>query len=74
MNMINEVSKCAEIRCSSFDNLHFHLDDVDTEIWELEATVRKHFLAVYVDTLMSDNCLLEETITMRVLNPVFHTF
>ena len=45
---MNEVSKCAEINCSSFDNLHFPLDDVNIEIWVLEATVRKHLLSSLV--------------------------
>ena len=43
---MNEVSKCAEINFSTFDNLHFPLD-VDIEIWVLEATVQKHLLSVY---------------------------
>ena len=41
---MNEVSKYAEISCSPFDNLHVPLDDVNIEIWVLEATVRKHLL------------------------------
>ena len=39
---INEVSKCAEINCSSFDNLHFPLEDVKIDIQSA------HSLYVYV--------------------------
>ena len=42
---INEVSKWAEINSSSFDNLHFPPNDVNIEIWVLEATFRKHLLS-----------------------------
>ena len=42
---MNEVSKCADINCSSFDNLHYPLEDVNTEIWDLKATVRKLLLS-----------------------------
>ena len=42
---MNEVSKCAEINFSSFDNLHFPLEGVNTEIWDLKATVRKFLLS-----------------------------
>ena len=45
---MNEVSKCAEINCSSFDNLHFLLEDVNIEIWVLKATVRKLLLSSLV--------------------------
>ena len=38
---MNEVSKCAEINSSSFDNVYFPLEDVNIEIWVLKATVRK---------------------------------
>ena len=38
---MNEVSKCAKINCSSFDNLYFHLEDLHVEIWVLKATVQK---------------------------------
>ena len=31
--------------CSTFDKLHFPLDDVNIEIWVFEATVRKHLLS-----------------------------
>ena len=41
----NEVSKCAEINCSSFDNLYFPLEDVNIEIWILKATDRKLLLS-----------------------------
>ena len=36
--LINEVSKCSEINCSSFDNHHFPLEDVNIQIWVLKAT------------------------------------
>ena len=41
---MNEVSKCAEINRSFFDNLYFPLEDINIEIWVLEATVRKLLL------------------------------
>ena len=42
---MNEVSKCTEIIFSSFDNLHFPLEDVNTEIWDLQAAVQKLLLS-----------------------------
>ena len=45
---MNKVLKCEEINCPSFGNLHFPLDDVNIEIWVLEATVRKHLLSSLV--------------------------
>ena len=42
---MNEMSKCAEINCSSFDNLYFSLEDVNIEIWVLKATVQKLLLS-----------------------------
>ena len=48
---MNEVSKCAEINCSSFYNLSLTQDDVNIEIWVLEATVWKHLLSSLFDPL-----------------------
>ena len=42
---MNEVSKCAEMNCPSFENLHFPLEDVDIEIWVLKGTVWKLLLS-----------------------------
>ena len=42
---MNEVSKCAEINCSSFENFHFLIQDVNIEIWILKVTVRKLLLS-----------------------------
>ena len=39
--MSKDFSECAEIYWSSFDILHFPLEDVDIEIWVLKAIVRK---------------------------------
>ena len=38
---MHEVSKCAEINCPSFDSLHFPQEDVNFEIYVLQATVWK---------------------------------
>ena len=45
---MNEVSKCAEIICSSFDNLYFPLEDLNFEICVPKATVRKLLLSTIV--------------------------
>ena len=50
---MHKVSKCAEINCSSFDNLYCPLEDVNIEILILKATVRKllsslFFILLYV--------------------------
>ena len=45
---MNGVSKCAEIKFSSFDNLHFPLEIVTIEMWVLKATVRKFLLSSLV--------------------------
>ena len=53
---MNEVSKCAEINCSSFDNLYFPLGDVNIKTWVLEATVRKHLLSSLVNfSVLTEN-------------------
>ena len=45
---MEEVSKCAEINCSSFDNRYFPLEHVNIEIWVLKATVQKLLLSSIV--------------------------
>ena len=45
---MNEVSKCAEINCTSFNNLHIPLADVKIEILALKANVRKLLLSSIV--------------------------
>ena len=42
---MKEVSKCAEINCSSFDNLYFPLEGTK---FEIKATVRKFLLSSIV--------------------------
>ena len=42
---MNERSKCAEIICSLFDNLHYPRENVNFEIWLLKATVWKLLLS-----------------------------
>ena len=42
----NEVSKCAEINCISFDNLYFLLKDVNLEMYVPKATIRKLLLSI----------------------------
>ena len=50
---MNEVSKCAEINCLSFDNLYFPLENVNIEIWVLKATVQKLKLSSIVLTIVN---------------------
>ena len=45
---MTEVSKYAEINCSSFDNLGFSLEDVNIETFVLKATVWKFLLSSLV--------------------------
>ena len=40
--------ECAEINCTSFDNLRFPLEVVNIEIWVLKVTVRKFLLSSLV--------------------------
>ena len=45
---MNEVSKCAAMSGSSFDNRHLALEGISIEVWVLKTTVRKLLLSSLV--------------------------